>query len=300
MSKERVQKFYSRWGIQSSDEAEFSKLKNRILSVLQGIFGRSDVDNINIVNRFALIDGSHIEAYSPISFALRTSFLNSIEKTPLYMAFSEASTEKELVLSLQNLFWTLEEISKADLIDQTYKSIQYVINRSFCTFTLLRRDKRVYVIPAGAKELDEALVKDTLTWLGDPPSARKAFEQALEIYQHKDEAKYRNLIDNLRVSIEQVLRRILKNRKSLENQKDVLLKWLDQKCVHAQIRNLYNQLLFGPYSILQNDSAKHGDEKLSEIEIEYLIYLTGTFLRFLIQLEQAQDQLTEQSSDNRV
>ncbi|NOY98382.1 MAG: hypothetical protein GXP40_04125, partial [Chloroflexi bacterium] len=83
------------------------------------------------------------------------------------------------------------------------------------------------------------------------------------------------------------LRKVLKNKKSLENQKE-LDSWLEMHGVHKQVRNLYGQLLFGPYTTLQNDVAKHGDEELLPDEVEYLIYLTGTFLRFIIQLSRSE------------
>lgn len=46
---------------------------------------------------------------------------------------------------------------------------------------------------------------------------------------------------------------------------------------------MYKQLLFGPYRIYQNQAVKHGEE-YSENEVEFMIYLTGTFMRLLLQL----------------
>jgi hypothetical protein len=41
--------------------------------------------------------------------------------------------------------------------------------------------------------------------------------------------------------------------------------------------------VFGEYRLYQNDAVKHG-EAFSEKEIEFMIYLTGTFMRLLLQL----------------
>jgi hypothetical protein len=48
---------------------------------------------------------------------------------------------------------------------------------------------------------------------------------------------------------------------------------------------MYKGLLFGPYKQFQNDAVKH-EEEFAENDIEFMIYLTGTFMRLLLQLEQ--------------
>jgi hypothetical protein len=51
---------------------------------------------------------------------------------------------------------------------------------------------------------------------------------------------------------------------------------------------MYNALLFGPYSQFQNDAVKHGkrEEEFTENDIGFMIYITGTFMRLLLKLEQ--------------
>ncbi len=44
---------------------------------------------------------------------------------------------------------------------------------------------------------------------------------------------------------------------------------------------MYTTLLFGPYSIYQNEAVKHNEE-FGEVELEFIIYLTGTFMRLLL------------------
>jgi len=64
--------------------------------------------------------------------------------------------------------------------------------------------------------------------------------------------------------------------------KRLLVGWMKQRKAHVQVRNLYNTLLvfFCQY---QNEAVKHGNG-WQEVEIEYMIYLTGAFMRFLLQL----------------
>ena len=150
-----------------------------------------------------------------------------------------------------------------------------------------RRGNSVIVYPEGAKLLDEAAVNDVLAWLEDYPKVAKQFEQALTIYMSGEEKKYRNLLDNLRLSLELLLKEILKNKKSLENQKQEILKWLDGKNIHKQVINLYEKLIFGAYSKYQNEAVKH-NEDYSENEIEFMIYLTGTFMRLVLKLARSE------------
>jgi len=53
--------------------------------------------------------------------------------------------------------------------------------------------------------------------------------------------------------------------------------------VHQQIINMYDDLL-AKFTQYQNDAVKH-IENWSPHEIEFMIYLTATFIRFLLQLK---------------
>jgi ubiquinone biosynthesis protein UbiJ len=99
-----------------------------------------------------------------------------------------------------------------------------------------------------------------------------------------DSAYYRNILDDLRFSLEQLLKSLLRNDKSLENQKDILGAWLKGKGVHVQIRSLYAHLA-NCFSQYQNNAVKHAED-YSETEVEFMIYLTGTLMRLLLELEQ--------------
>jgi len=88
----------------------------------------------------------------------------------------------------------------------------------------------------------------------------------------------------LRLSFELLLKKILNNKKSLKNQEKPLSEYLEGKNVPKELRNMYWKLI-DYYAKYQNNYAKHYD-KVSSLEIEFIIYLTGTFIRFLITLEE--------------
>ncbi|HET7230006.1 MAG TPA: hypothetical protein VFJ16_08400 [Longimicrobium sp.] len=127
------------------------------------------------------------------------------------------------------------------------------------------------------------MVDAPLEWLSAHPKVASNFEEALKIVLAKDEGKYRNAMDNLRWALEQLLKSVLGDRKPIEKQSDVLLPWLKGKGFHQQVVNMYLDLL-KRFTQYQNDAVKHGDE-WKEAELEFVIYLTGAFMRLILQAE---------------
>ena len=74
------------------------------------------------------------------------------------------------------------------------------------------------VSPKGARLLDEKVVNDVLDWLRKYPKVYDNFKSALEKYQNK--VYQRNLIDDLRLALELLLKIILRNKKRLEKNKN--------------------------------------------------------------------------------
>ncbi len=138
--------------------------------------------------------------------------------------------------------------------------------------------------PANAEILDQKLVVDTLNWLSAYPKVKEQYNKALRTYLSKDQS--RHVIDNLRLAIELFFKQLFSNSISLENQKKEIGEYLKRNKVSVEIRNMYVKLL-DCFAIYNNQHIKHNDHSVTikDSEIEYLIYLTGTFLRFIIQLE---------------
>ena len=61
--------------------------------------------------------------------------------------------------------------------------------------------------------------------------------------------------------------------------------WLKAHGLHPQIRNMYETLL-AHFDQYQNDAVKHGEAyAYAPFELEFMIYLTGTFIRLLLQID---------------
>jgi len=149
---------------------------------------------------------------------------------------------------------------------------------------LVRRGSAVTLYPAGAVLLDEKLVDDVLEWLTPHSVVQKRFQEALSLYLSGNSEQHRNILDELRFALEQLLKTLLNNQKSLENQKVTLLRWLGDRGLHQQVTNMFDTLLT-QYAQYQNQAVKH-NEQHSPNEIEFMIYLTGTCMRLLLQLEE--------------
>lgn len=120
------------------------------------------------------------------------------------------------------------------------------------------------------------LVQTTKHWLEKYPDSKKQFDSAFaKISQGQFE---RNVLDDMRLAFELLLKCLLGNQKSLENQNDSLLKQLKDKDVPEEIRNLYWKTI-DYYMKYQNDYVKH-DDKVDENDLNFIIELTCLLMKY--------------------
>lgn len=112
-------------------------------------------------------------------------------------------------------------------------------------------------------------------------NAFKSYKSALEKLEKR--IYERNILDDLRLCLELLLKQILKNDKTLENQKELLGKFLKSKGASISLRNSFQSLLFH-FTKYQNDYVKHSD-KVNSDEIEWVKDQTESFIKHLILLE---------------
>lgn len=133
---------------------------------------------------------------------------------------------------------------------------------------------------SSASDIDDPLIVATTHWLGPFPEALTAFNSAL--VKHRANVLARNLLDDLRLSLEVLVKSILKNGKSLENQKAELGKFLKERESSPELREMFITLL-SYYCHYQNSYVKHNDDVNSE-EIEIMFEMTSCFLKHLVRL----------------
>jgi len=280
----KIENFYKRWNIEYDEDKRFIDFKNRALSTIDEILGEFFLSDINLERIFLKLIAKHfpqskIGGFQNISKVLEVTSVKEFRNSPVYKIISEENNFTEFIKCLQTLFWL--DLS-SEVKKELYFGFKEDIKFSLLDIQIKRiKEDNIIFYPKGAKLLDEKSVNDVLDWLISYPKVQKSLKSALEKYQNK--IYQRNLIDDLRVSLELFFKEILNNNKNLENQEKTLSEYLEQKNVPKELKNMFWKLI-DYYTKYQNNYAKHGD-KVDSLEIEFMIYLTGTFIRFLMILE---------------
>lgn len=269
----RQKDFARRWNIFES--GNYKAFKNRIIVIFDGISFDSFWMPRFEREIFYQIGQSYVDQnYLPYSFSFsRTSLYKLISNLDM----SQTSHQIFLINLLESVLNTKYNIGVADVA----KKISEALVLSAIDIEIYKRGSEYLFYPSGAEVLDAKLINDNLNWLESYPKAREKMHLALSLQQRKGQP--RQIIDNMRLSLELFLKQYLNNEKSLENQKEILGKKLQDNNVSKEIRDMF-ATLFSFYTRYNNQNVKH-DDKCVSIETEYIIYLTGTFIRFLIQIK---------------
>ena len=130
--------------------------------------------------------------------------------------------------------------------------------------------------------VNEELIEQTKHWLDLFIDASGLYHQALE--KHKNNVFQRNVLDDLRLSLELLVQRILNNEKSLENQLPLVGDFVKTRGGSPEFVNMFVKLL-DYYTKYQNNYVKHDDAVIEE-EIEFIFELTSSFMKHLVRLSQ--------------
>lgn len=179
----------------------------------------------------------------------------------------------------------INSISKESDIEksQLIKILEKAFNDSGIRFEILKENNDYFIFPGGAKELDDSLIVENLHWLKEYKKTHKLFSQTLLQYSQKENP--RDVADNLRKALEQFLQEFFENPKILANNISEVGKFLDEKNVQKDLKNIFTSLLKG-YDNANNGIAKHHDNT-NENMLEFLLYQTGVFIRTLITLKKS-------------
>ena len=263
----RVEGFNRRWDIQLDDTDRWNNFKNRFLNLYT-----SDI------SKQMEKDGSIDEFFNIIGIHRVINVIDSmiLGRHPIYTYFLNAKNIQEFLLGLQVIFWMKTITIEAK--KRFFKSIQDAIAITGVQLVIKQTNTDTLLYPAGAKLLDRKLVDDNLDWLSQHPKSYELFKNALLKTNKKGEE--REIVDCLRLSLELLIKDILHNKKSLENQKNELGNYFKSKNVSVELTNLFWTVL-DYYSKYQNNNAKHENGVPSD-EVEFILYLTGVLMRFLL------------------
>ncbi len=164
-----------------------------------------------------------------------------------------------------------DELELCDINKFYIKCIYYIeqlikeLNPEF-DFTILR------------PQVNADIIHENLIKLAEYPKSAVIYQNALD---KLNEGNYeRNLLDDLRLALEVLLKEALNNNKSLENQNSDLGKFLKEKDVSAECRNMFTTII-SYYCNYQNAYVKHNDEIKSD-EVDLMVNLTSSLINFII------------------
>ncbi len=122
------------------------------------------------------------------------------------------------------------------------------------------------------------LIEETKQWLVSYPKSFKLYNSAIEKFEAEN--YQRNVLDDMRLSLEVLLKDILDNSKPLEKQLPELGAYQKSRGASNEVTNMFQKLI-DYYSKYQNNYIKHNDN-VQEGEMSFVIDLTTTFMRYLL------------------
>lgn len=122
--------------------------------------------------------------------------------------------------------------------------------------------------------------------MADHPATRKPFDEAL--HKHKAGIFQRNTLDDLRLAVEILVRELMGNEKSLENQISMIGQYVKERGGSAELANMFQKLVeyFTKY---QNTYIKHDDAVITA-EVEFVFELSCSFMKHFLRLKSGVNQ----------
>ena len=270
--QDRIIDFYRRWNIDLNEEERWHSFRNRVLNSYMKI-GRTISYSSEMEDEFFELIGIHNRPANTFDFNVLE---NGLSKSPTYNYLFDANDIKGFMMGIQAVFW-LKELTKVQKGDFLI-GIQEAVSITGVPLGIKQTDSEIIFYPEGAKLLDKKLINDNLDWLSAHPKSYETFKMSL--MEIGIQGKERNVVDHLRLSLELLLKDIFNNGKSLENQKTDIGNYLKSRNISPEISNLLERVL-DYYAKYQNNKAKHDCAVLFS-EVEFILYLTGTVMRFLL------------------
>jgi hypothetical protein len=124
---------------------------------------------------------------------------------------------------------------------------------------------------------DEPDVKEICQWLSKYPKVRDQYIKAKADFDAPE--NFRNMMDNLRLALELLVKEVVSNTKSLENNVNAIGQILKERGYNPEFTNMFRTML-DYYTKYQNNHVKH-DDSHHPGENRFIFMLTTEFMRCL-------------------
>ena len=203
----------------------------------------------------------------------------NIPHTRIYQGFSQTFSNKRTALkenllsfSEEGAFKVIEHICNLNHYkeDVNFKEVKIKLYTNFPKYVDKNDNENLNIEIIENKEL-----------LSNYPKAKKMYDDACSLYNIG--IYERNIIDNLRLSLELIIKQILNNEKSLENNLSEICSYLRDKGCSQEFINMFRHLL-DYYSKYNNNNVKHNDN-INNKEIDFVFGLTNLYIKLLVKEE---------------
>lgn len=282
---DKMRDFDKRWNItdDSSLKVKFQRFKNAVMTIFQAI--DEDVPR-NTVKDFCIAFGIQEKWYGG-------QYGRKPVGNNIYDALKIENNPVELLRKIEILFslpmpkvWdpaSREVIFSRDIL---IKDVSKALEASTIGVKLVKHDENVIFIKCGEDFLDKQLVNQVLSFL--EKSALQHFTDALKSHLNNTAKSRIKSCDSLRRSLEDFLRAVLGNKKGLKENIKELRDYLKEKARKAKMNSHICNRIPQMVKFLDdffNENCKHKDGKISELEMEFLIYLVATIMRYIQQIK---------------
>jgi hypothetical protein len=203
----------------------------------------------------------------------------------LYQPIAKTKDIIELAYLLQMLFNILKHFENYQAMKELklnlLKVLDITVNPPFFLDTDIVNGE-INIYKSGAELLDQELVNYCLHWLTKYPEVRMLFSKALKSYSKDNltDVEARSVYDDLRASLEKLIKLILGNSDPLEKNRKIIAQWLTDKGVHTNVVAIFKHIM-NQYIEFMND-AKHVN-KYNSNDLEFMIYQTAIMMRMLLE-----------------
>jgi len=277
-----LKSIYEQLGMEAKYEEEIAKLNNRIILIV-------DSFNSRFYEERHLDERIYPKVVKELGFLIGESNISrmgteGVEYLPLTNFFRSNKGKDAFNTNIMNLTLLLQA-SKTVLVPDYYYLYNQIVAETKRAMEVTPIDIGYLfsgdtIIKKGAKELDEKLILENLTWLSKYPATKELFENSLKYYLGKN---YPDAITNAYSSLEGLVKTFLNKDKRLDT--DEIRKELINK---LGLEGDWGQLLYFYCQLSHEFSSRHGKKDTGEklqlaIElVEFYIYITGTFMRLIL------------------
>lgn len=173
---------------------------------------------------------------------------------------------------------------------------QFIIIKELCELDFFKNNDNVKKLKTDLYERYEnystkiegtiQLVQETKDFLEEYPDALNQYQSGLDKYEKG--IFNRNTLDDMRLAFELLMKGMLNNNKSLENQKNGIGILLKQSGVSKELRGMVTTVI-SYYEKFQNENVKHNDN-VNACEMGFVIEFTSVIMKFMIQARENKEE----------